>query len=199
VRELTIQETSRARDLVLHERDLRDVIHAAEALLVGLDRQRGISTEQPRAIQQRSLWIAAVVLYALARWKPATAHNRYHALRSFFGWLVGEGEIKESPMARMKPPKVPEAPPPVLRHAELRAVIAACEGDKSFAGRRDEAIIRCFSDTGARRGEILGLTCRGRTPGRPDVARDGQGQPHAPGGHRHDDGKGARPLLARTS
>lgn len=45
----------------------------------------------------------------------------------------------------------------MLRDADLRAVIAACERDKSFNGRRDEAIIRCFIDTGARRAEILGL------------------------------------------
>ena len=59
-------------------------------------------------------------------------------------------------MARMKPPRLPEEPPPVLRETELRAVLDACERDKTFAGRRDEAILRCFIDTGARRGEMLG-------------------------------------------
>jgi site-specific recombinase XerD len=101
--------------------------------------------------------VEAFITDLLDRWKPATAHNRYRALRSFFGWLVDEGEIRESPMARMKPPRLPETPPPVLRDAELRAVLAACERDKSFYGRRDEAIIHCFIDTGARRAEILGL------------------------------------------
>lgn len=102
--------------------------------------------------------VESFITALLAKWKPATAHNRYRALRSFFAWLVDEGEIRESPMARMKPPRLPEAPPPVLRDVELRAVIAVCERDKSFFARRDEAIIRCFVDTGARRGEILGLT-----------------------------------------
>lgn len=102
--------------------------------------------------------VEAFITDLLARWKPATAHNRYRALRSFFAWLVDEGEVRESPMARMKPPRLPETPPPVLRDTELRAVLAACERDRTFHGRRDEAIIRCFMDTGARRGEILGLT-----------------------------------------
>lgn len=102
--------------------------------------------------------VEAFITDLLSRHKPATAHNRYRALRSFFGWLVEEGEVRESPMARMKPPRLPEAPPPVLREAELRAVVAACERDRSFNGRRDEAIIRVFLDTGARRGEVLGLT-----------------------------------------
>lgn len=94
----------------------------------------------------------------LARWKPATAHNRYRALRSFFAWLVEEGEIRESPMARMKPPRLPETPPPVLTAVELRRLLDVTEQDRSFIGRRDEAVLRIFMDTGARRAEVLGLT-----------------------------------------
>lgn len=117
--------------------------------------RQGMPTS-PQAITREH--VEAFVTDLLDRWKPATAHNRYRALRSFFGWLVEEGELRESPMARMKPPRLPEEPVPVLREVELRAVIAACERDKSFYGRRDEALIRCFIDTGARRAEVLGLS-----------------------------------------
>jgi len=102
--------------------------------------------------------VEAFVLDLLARWTPATAHNRYRACRAFFGWLVDEGELRDSPMARMKPPRLPEAPPPVLRQPDLKAVVAACQEDRTFTGRRDEAIIRVFIDTGCRRAEMLGLT-----------------------------------------
>jgi site-specific recombinase XerD len=102
--------------------------------------------------------VEAFITDILERWKPATAHNRYRALRSFFGWLVEEGEIRESPMARMKPPRLPEAPPEVLRPTELRRLLDGCVQDKTFAGRRDEAVLRVFMDTGCRRGELLGLT-----------------------------------------
>ena len=101
--------------------------------------------------------VEAFIESLLERWKPATAHNRYRGCRAFFEWLVEEGEIDASPMARMKPPRLPEEPPPVLREAELSAVIDVCARDRSFNGRRDEAMIRCFIDTGARRGEIVGL------------------------------------------
>lgn len=109
----------------------------------------------PDAIRREH--VESFITELLERWKPATAHNRYRALNSFFRWLVDEGELRESPMARMKPPRLPEAPPPVLQEPELRRILQACERDKTFAGRRDEAILRCFMDTGAR-GEILGLT-----------------------------------------
>jgi site-specific recombinase XerD len=101
--------------------------------------------------------VEAFVTGLLDKYKPATAHNRYRALRSFFRWLVDEGEIRDSPMQRMKPPKLPESPPPVLRDSDLKKVIAACERDKTFEGRRDEAVIRIFADTGIRRGELIGL------------------------------------------
>lgn len=102
--------------------------------------------------------IEAFITDILDRLKPATAHNRYRGCHAFFRWLLEEGEIRDNPMERMKPPRLPEEPPPVLREAELRALLVACERDKTFAGRRDEAVLRIFMDTGARRGEVLGLS-----------------------------------------
>ncbi|MBA2721241.1 MAG: tyrosine-type recombinase/integrase [Chloroflexi bacterium] len=102
--------------------------------------------------------VEAFITELLSRWTPATAHNRYRALRSFFGWLVEEGEIATSPMVRLKPPRLPETPPPVLREPELRRLLNVCERDRTPANRRDEAILRIFMDTGARRGEVLGLS-----------------------------------------
>ncbi|HEY3333996.1 MAG TPA: tyrosine-type recombinase/integrase [Candidatus Limnocylindrales bacterium] len=93
----------------------------------------------------------------LARKSPATAHNRFRGCQAFFRWALEEGEIKASPMGNMKPPRLPEAPPPVLREAELRRLIETTEKDHSYNGRRDAAIIRLFMDTGIRRGELLGL------------------------------------------
>ena len=61
-------------------------------------------------------------------------------------------------MERMKPPGLPETPPPVLRETDLHRLLDVCAVDKTFAGRRDEAILTVFMDTGCRRGELLGLT-----------------------------------------
>ena len=99
----------------------------------------------------------AFITNVLDRWNPATANNRFRGLQSFFKWLADEGEIRESPMARMKPPRVPENPPPVLQESELRALLATCEKGTRLEDRRDHAILRLFIDTGARRAEIGGL------------------------------------------
>jgi len=92
----------------------------------------------------------------LKKWKPATANNRYRALSRYFNWLVEEGEIEESPMLKMKSPKIPEQPPEVLTLEDIKAILKACEG-KDFFARRDMAIIRLLLDTGLRRGELAGL------------------------------------------
>jgi site-specific recombinase XerD len=100
--------------------------------------------------------VEAYIEALLERWKPATASARYRALQQLFRFLVDEGEIAESPMARMRPPKIPEQSPPVLSDDELRALLAACEGT-GFEERRDTALLRVLIDTGARVAEVAGL------------------------------------------
>ena len=48
----------------------------------------------------------------LQRFKPSTAANRHRSLQQLFRWLEEEGEITINPMAKMRPPKVPEQPVP---------------------------------------------------------------------------------------
>jgi site-specific recombinase XerD len=93
----------------------------------------------------------------LGRWRPATAANRFRSLRQFFKWLVEEEEIESSPMERMPQPRVPDEPPAVVTEADLLALLHTCDADKSFAGRRDAALLRVLIDTGLRRAEIAGL------------------------------------------
>lgn len=101
--------------------------------------------------------IDAFIADQIARWRPNTARNRYLALKRYFDWLAIEGLIEVSPMARMRPPRVPEEPVPVLGDEAVRALLRACEG-RLFIDRRDAALIRLLLDSGARRSEVAGLT-----------------------------------------
>ena len=92
----------------------------------------------------------------LTRHRPSTAATRYRALRAFFNWAVAEGELETSPMARMRAPTIPEAPPDVLTDDDLRTFLKACAG-RGFTERRDTAILRLLIDTGMRRGELAQL------------------------------------------
>lgn len=88
---------------------------------------------------------------------PATAHNRFRSLRTFFAWLVDEGELTHSPMARLKPPLLPEVPVEIVTEDEMRALLKVCARRRDFTHRRDEAIVRLFYDTGIRRNELADL------------------------------------------
>lgn len=107
-------------------------------------------------------------------WKPSTCSLNYRALQQFFGWLIREEEIDRSPMERMRPPHVPEAPVPVLTEEQLRKLLASCEG-KDFVDRRDNAMIRLFVDTGCRRGEVAALTTADVSMDERDITVIGKG------------------------
>lgn len=100
--------------------------------------------------------IESFLLDQARRHKPATVNNRYRALQQFFKWLEEEGEVKSSPMRKMKAPSIPEAPPPILSEGELEKALAACEGPL-FRDRRDAAVLRVLIDTGIRAGELIGM------------------------------------------
>ena len=68
--------------------------------------------------------------------------------------------------AGIKTSKVPERPPAILREPELRALLYVVDTDRTFACRRDAAILRLFIDTGARRAEVANLRW---TPADPDT------------------------------
>ena len=100
--------------------------------------------------------VESFINHLLSNWKPATANNRYRGIQQFFKWCLEEDEIGDSPMSRMRPPKVPEELTPVRTEQEFARLIKASEGT-SFVDRRDMALVRLFLDCGARRSEIAGL------------------------------------------
>jgi site-specific recombinase XerD len=91
-------------------------------------------------------------------WRPAPRHRGqpYKALQQYFRWLDDEGEITDSPMVKMSPPKLDEVEVPVVSLEDLRKLLDTCKGT-SFDDRRDSALIRLMFDSGARLGEVAGL------------------------------------------
>lgn len=97
-------------------------------------------------------WIVALTETRSA----ATASVRYRSVQQLFSYLLEEGEITADPMARMRPPMVPEHPVPVLSLDDAQRLLKTCDG-KEFVARRDTAIIRLFLDTGVRLAELSAL------------------------------------------
>jgi site-specific recombinase XerD len=131
-------------------RTIETYLEAVRGFAAHLAATSGRSLEQARREDVEG-WIAVL----LERWKPATAHNRYRGLHAFYRWLEEEDDLP-SPMAKMKPPAVPDQPVPVLTEPQLRTLFAVC-GGKDFEARRDTALLMVLLDAGPRRAELLGM------------------------------------------
>jgi site-specific recombinase XerD len=125
---------------------------AVEQFAAFLD-ERGMPTE---AINVRREHVEAFLEQLLETRSASTAKTRHGGLGRFFNWLVDEGELTVSPMAKVKPPKVTEKPVPVITDDQVRALLKDCAG-RTFTDRRDMAIIRLFLDSGMRRSELANL------------------------------------------
>lgn len=89
--------------------------------------------------------------------EPATARARQLALRRFSAWLLEEDEIDTDELLGIKAPKLDTKVTPSLTEDELKRLLKACAGS-DLRDRRDEAVIRFMAETGARAGEVVGLT-----------------------------------------
>jgi len=101
--------------------------------------------------------------------RPATVNTRYRGAHAFYRWLVREGEIKENPLDRIDPPRVPEAVQPYYTPAELQVILKALRGRRlrGVDAHRMQAIILLLFDCGLRSSELCALQIR-------DVSWDNQ-------------------------
>jgi site-specific recombinase XerD len=125
-----------------------DSLCQAEAFLAGRGRT---------LVDARREDLEAFLGELLQRRAAETVATRYRRLRVLYRWLEEEDEITANPMAKMKPPIIPEQPVPVVPEDGLRRLLATCAG-KSFEDRRDTALILLLVDVGPRRAELMGLT-----------------------------------------
>lgn len=106
--------------------------------------------------------------------KPSTRLAYFSVARALYNWMTSEEEgiLVRSPMHGMRQPACPLPPAPVFPEAEIRALLAACERDRSPIGIRDTAMIRLLADTGGpRASELAGMVIAGR----PGVSVQGLG------------------------
>jgi len=113
----------------------------------------GLADWEQVSSQDVQRWMA----WLLDRYSSAYASNQYRALQQFFKWLAAEDQLPD-PVAGLQPPRVSQKLVPVFTSQELTRLEQACAG-RSFAQRRDTAIIAVFTATGIRLSELAGLRC----------------------------------------
>jgi len=91
----------------------------------------------------------------------STVHHYYRVLRSFFNWIVTEGFMGQSPVAKVKvvspKPKVIQPYSP----EEVKAMVKVCDYDyangRQFLGARNRVIVLVLYDAGVRLGELANM------------------------------------------
>ncbi len=87
---------------------------------------------------------------------PASIARAVVAVRSFHGFLVGEGLLATDASEIVEAPRVPQGIPKALDEVEIAALLGAVTGNDALA-QRDRAILELLYATGIRISELVGL------------------------------------------
>ena len=79
------------------------------------------------------------------------------SLRSFFDWLILEGERQDNPCDRIDAPKLGRYLPEVLSVEEVTAILESVDTAAGWTGLRDRAILEILYGCGLRVSEACGL------------------------------------------
>ncbi|HEY78287.1 MAG TPA: site-specific integrase, partial [Dehalococcoidia bacterium] len=74
----------------------------------------------------------------------ASVYGYYKCVKRFFNWLVEEDILSSSPMARIRPPKVPSNIIVPFRPEHIETLLQTCDQSSKFLALRNRAIILTF-------------------------------------------------------
>lgn len=90
------------------------------------------------------------------RFATSTISRNVAALKSFFGYLLREGDIEQDPSGQMKAPKIEKKIPEVLTTAEVDLLLSQPSAGTN-KGIRDKAMLELLYATGIRVSELISL------------------------------------------
>jgi len=110
---------------------------------------------------------------------PRTVHHYYRALHAFFNWVVREGFLNESPMAKVKVAKPKRKVIKPYSSEHINSMLAVCDWDyqhnAKFLGSRNRAIIFMLLDTGLRLSELASIKFQDIDTGKGWITVTGKG------------------------
>lgn len=128
-----------------YQRDLRRLIRFAD--LKGVREPGGVT----RPLLRDFLW--ALKDTGL---EPATIRRQVSAVRTYYGFLLAEGLVREDPSDRLEVPRRWRTLPDVLSQAEVNAILASPQAEEPLAWR-DRALLELGYGAGLRVSELCGL------------------------------------------
>jgi len=117
------------------------------------------ATSLQKIAQLKSAFIRGWIVQLMEEgYSNKSVNRKLAALRTLFKWLKKEGISLESPMSRIRGPKVEKRLPSFAREQELQSNRIRPLFNADFNGLRDELMFELFYQTGIRLSELIGLT-----------------------------------------
>lgn len=119
---------------------------------------RYIQTEAPGTTpaEMTPQFIRTYIAHESMACSPATANHDVCTLRVFFGYLVEDGYLENSPMHGVKMVQTKKVIIDTFSTEQIEKILSMCR--KDFVGIRDRAIFFTMLDCGLRASELCGLT-----------------------------------------
>jgi len=143
---LALEAGDSANTVESYLRDLERFAKWAEA--------HGVVT--PEAVSRKLMRAFVFALKDLGL-SAATIRRQVSALRTYYGFLIGEGHVTADPSDRLEMPRRGRTLPDTLSVKEVLAMLEATEADQPLAWR-DRALLELAYGAGLRVSELCGLT-----------------------------------------
>jgi len=88
---------------------------------------------------------------------PKSLNRKISSLKSFYKFLIKQGEVRQSPLTTIVAPKVTKRLPSFVTEKDMKTLQNYIEFDDTWKGLTDKLLLELFYATGMRLSELIGL------------------------------------------
>jgi len=99
-------------------------------------------------------WIASLLEKGI---NPRSVNRKISTLKTYFKFLIREGELIENPMMKVVAPKSKKRLPVFIEEDQIASLLNEVQFEKGFIGQRNKLIIELFYVTGIRLSELINI------------------------------------------
>ena len=99
-------------------------------------------------------WIASLLEKGI---NPRSVNRKISTLKTYFKFLIREGELIENPMMKVVAPKSKKRLPVFIEEDQIASLLNEVQFEEGFIGQRNKLIIELFYVTGIRLSELINI------------------------------------------
>ncbi len=124
---------------------------------ISFSKEKGIHTLTQVTRKHVRNWIVEMVNGGMA---PKSVNRKVTSLKSYFKFLMREGEVEVNPVEGVPTPKLPKKIPVFVRDSEMDLLLDKIPFPDDYQGVRDKMILELFYGSGMRLSELVALKDR---------------------------------------